>query len=151
MRTPAKLVGVAKLAAVALVTLTTLGQAAQFARRPHPPWGDGRETATASVTPGFQITGHVTRLYPGKHAKLVVRIRNPNGFAISVRRVRVTVGSPPGCSGRNLVIRRFLGRRRVLGHHTVRLRLKAWMRPRSPDPCQGDRFRLVFHGTAVRP
>ena len=150
MRTPAKLIGVAKLAAVALVALTTFGQAAQFAQRGQAPEGDGRGTASARLTPGFHVRGHITHLYPGKHARLTLRISNPNRFPIAVRRIRVSVGNPPGCSGRNLVIEPYRGRRRVLAHRTVRLRLRTWMRPRTPDACQGDRFRLMFHGVAAR-
>ena len=149
MRLSPKLVVAMKLAAVSVVALATLGQVARFM---HAPVAGIKmdETLERNATPGFRISGHVTKLYPGKRARLVAFVRNPNPFPIKVTRVRVTVGNAPGCSGRNIVIKRFKGRHRVGGHRSIKLKLRVRMRASAPNTCQGDRFPLVYHGRAVK-
>ena len=151
MRIPAKIVGSLKLSAVALVALATLAQAAQFAHHPPLTHGDGLDGAAAkSATPGFKVTGHISGLYPGRQAKLVVRLHNPNGFAISVRSLKASVKNVPGCSGKNIKIKKFKGKHRVAARRTGKIKLTLTMKPKAPDGCQAAKLPLVYHGKAVK-
>ena len=151
MRIPAKIVGSLKLSVVVLVALATLAQAAQFAQHPPLTHGDGLDGAAAkSATPGFKVSGHISGLYPGRQAKLVVRVHNPNGFAISVRSLKASVKSVPGCSGKNIKIKKFKGKRRVAARKTGKIKLTLTMKPKAPDGCQAAKLPLVYHGKAVK-
>ena len=151
MRIPAKIVGSLKLSAVVLVALATIAQAAQFTHHPPLTHGDGLDgAASKSATPGFKVTGHISGLYPGKQAKLVVRVHNPNGFAISVRSLRATVKNVPGCSGKNVKIKKFKGTRRVAARKAAKIKLVLTMKPKAPNGCQAAKLPLVYHGKAVK-
>jgi hypothetical protein len=101
--------------------------------------------------PGFNISGHVTALYPGVRKQLVLRVRNPNRFTIKVISVRVSVRSAVrGCSSRNLVVGRFRGSRKVARRRAAKVRVPITMVSRAAPACQGARFRLRFSGKAVK-
>jgi hypothetical protein len=151
VRSPAKIVGSLKLSAVVLVALATFAQAAQFAHHPPLTPGDGLEgVAAKSATPGFKVNGHISGLYPGEKAKLVTRVHNPNGFAITVRSLKVSVGNVPGCSGKNIEIKKFKGKHRVPAHRTGKIKLQLTMKPKAPDACQAAKLTLAYHGKAVK-
>jgi hypothetical protein len=97
----------------------------------------------------LNVSGHVRGLYPGSSRRLRVRVGNPTRRDLLVRSVRVHVGDAgPGCSGRNVVIKRRRVRLPLAKHEAVRVRLRARMRPAAGDACQGARFPLRLHARA---
>jgi len=55
-----------------------------------------------------------------------------------------------GCPVNSVKIKPWRGRARVSARGHRRMKLVVRMLPRTPDACQGARFRLRFGGTAVR-
>lgn len=107
---------------------------------------------TAARTPSrFTVRGHVVGLYPGARTTVKVWISNPFPFAIRLRSVRATVSSPTvACPSNNLRVVPWRGTLRIAAHHRKRLRLRARVAPDAATGCQGVRFRLAYHGKAVR-
>jgi hypothetical protein len=80
-----------------------------------------------------------------------VRIDSQIRHPLLVRRVRTAVRrGAPGCSRRNVRVRRYRGHLWIgpLGTRYVRVRVA--MRRHAPDACQGTRFKLRFHARATR-
>ncbi len=77
-------------------------------------------------------------------------MHNPNGFAISVRSLKATVKNVPGCSGKNVKIKKFKGTRRVAAHKAAKIKLTLTMKPKAPNGCQAAKLPLVYHGKAVK-
>lgn len=117
------------------------------------PTGPGNEPPSPYAH-RLHITGRVRNLYPGKHAKLVLKVRNPFEIAVRVRwiKVHVTPGVGPAgtCPSRSLVVKTWHGDRRLAAHHTRRFRLKLRMRVRAPNKCVGTRYRLTYSAKATR-
>lgn len=143
------LVGSAKLAALAVVLVTTLAQAAQYSRVPEQ-LGSDDTTYVRGSGHAFKISGHVKGLYPGKAAKLVTTLRNPNPTGIRVTLIKAKVASAPGCPAKNIKITPFKGKRYIGSGHTVKVKLKITMKAKAPNGCQGDKLRLKYHGKAVK-
>lgn len=151
MRIPATIIATLKLAAVLVVVLATFGQAARFAHRPPLTAGDGLDPAAArSATPGFQVKGHITGLYPGTHRTLVAKVHNPNGFAIVVRSLGARLQGVHGCAAGTIKIDRFKGRKRIGRRSTVKIKLALRMKAKAPDGCQGAKLGIVYRGKAVQ-
>ncbi len=138
MRIPAKIVGSLKLSAVVLVALATFAQAAQFAHHPPLTPGDGLDgVAAKSATPGFKVTGHISGLYPGRQAKLVVagaqpqRLRHLRAIAEGEREATFR-----DARGKNIKIKKFKGKHRVAAHKAAKIKLTLTMKPKAPDGCQ---------------
>ena len=137
--------------ATMLVVTSLIGVSAMAATwKPHgsllPP-GRGRNVA--------RLTGHLNAMYPSRHAKLRVHVRNRSGRGIVVHQVhaRVHRGSGPNgrCPARMLVVRDWQGHRRVQAGRTRIFRLRARMRGRAPDRCQGTRWKLSYHARTSHP
>jgi hypothetical protein len=145
-----------RVAAAAATTTLVVATAGWIGLR-HPATPDdsiGHSSAPASlaIPRGFVVSGHVTRLYPGRRARMKVHVRNRKPFAIRVTRISVTVRSRThGCSGRNVRVRPFRGRLRVKARGRRLLRMRVRMIRAAPNACQGVRFTLRFHGRAVKP
>ncbi len=137
--------------ATMLVITSLLGVSAMAATwKPHgsllPP-GGGRKAA--------RLTGHLNAMYPSRHAKLRVHVRNRAGQRIVVHLVHASVhrGSGPNgrCPARMLVVRDWRGSRRVQAGGTRIFRLHVRMRGRAPDRCQGTRWKLSYHARTSHP
>jgi hypothetical protein len=134
-----------RLALAGLLLFATLGQAAE--RHALPTFG-GEAVAAA---PAFKATGHVKRLYPGAKKRLRVTVKSLSPFPIVVTSLAVRRGDPPGrCAAKHLKIAPFKGRARIGAGRTITLKLAVSMKRTAPDACQGARWRLGFHGKAVR-
>jgi hypothetical protein len=117
--------------------------------------GPGAEPAARHVPSGLRGHGQASGFYPGGHAPVWVRVRNPFHHRARVRWIRASVGKGgPGCAADNLVPRRSRGLRQLQSgkwRHVLiparqwrRVRVRTRMRPRAPDACQGVTFPLRF-------
>lgn len=141
--------GAAKLTII-LVVLASLAQAAEYVgpRLDDAP-APGPVSHRASV---FRVSGHVKGLFPGRERTMRAEVANPNGFPIVLTRVRATVSSEdPGCAAKNVKVTPWRGSARIGAHAHRRIKLVVRMMRRTPDACQGERFRLRFGGAAARP
>jgi hypothetical protein len=119
-------------------------------------WGGAGAGPTARQIPsGLRGHGQASGFYPGGHQPVWVRVRNPFSHRARVRWIRTSVGSAgPGCSADNLVARRSRGLRQLRSgrwRHVLiparqwrRVKVRARMRVRAPDACQGVTFPLRF-------
>lgn len=98
----------------------------------------------------FTIGGNVSGLYPGKTAPLVLRITNPNGYAITVTSVSTQVTSlQSGCGSTNVAVSNFSGHLYLPANGTTHVTVLAHMAHSAPDACQGAHFLLTYSGTGV--
>lgn len=140
--------GAGKLALV-LVVLASLAQAAEYAGPRLR--GNSTETTIAPRPAVFTVKGHSKGLYPGRKRPMRVTVTNPNPFPILVTRITGSVKSvASGCPTHSVKIKPWRGRARVSAKGHRRIKLVVRMLPRTPDACQGARFRLRFGGTAVQ-
>jgi hypothetical protein len=108
-------------------------------------------SAVKAAAPSFRVSGTVEGLYPGKRVVLRASVRNPYGFTIVVKRVRVRVTSPVAACPRSAVkIKAWRGSRIVKARGTGRVALRITMRRTAPDACRGVRFALSYTGKATR-
>jgi len=102
----------------------------------------------------LKIVGNLHAMYPSRHARLRLDISNPLGQRVTVTTVSARVHRGAGPSGRcpasMLVIRTWHGSRTLAPGVTKTFHLKARMRRRSPDRCQGTRWQLTYHARSVR-
>lgn len=143
------LLGSAKLAALVVVLVATIAQAAQVGRAPSPIDGDAMSLVRGAGH-SFKISGHIKRLYPGKTGKLVTTVRNPNASGIHVTLIKAKVAGSPGCPAKHIKIQPFKGKRYVGAGRTIQVKLKITMRAKAPNGCQGDKLHLTYHGKAVQ-
>lgn len=139
---------IGKLSVAALLVLSSaLARAANHApSAPHSP----AAAVDMSAPPRFQISGRVSGLFPGAHARLRLSLRNPNPFAIVVTRIRTTVLRASGaCPPKTIRIWRFSGSRRIPASGVTRVAVRVRMRPSTPDACAGQRYRLNYRGWAT--
>ncbi|MGO4598319.1 hypothetical protein [Terrabacter sp. 2RAF25] len=126
----------------------------------------GLGSAGAAVGLPFSVTGSVTGLAPGLWRPVAVTVHNPNGVAIRMTSLVLSVAAdstPPGCrtatnleiqqvsmgSGRGITIP--AGRSVVLaeqGATNPRIRLRN-LPAVNQDVCKGKSFSLVWSGTAT--
>jgi hypothetical protein len=146
MGLPSKITMTSKIVTAAVIVLVMFAQALQTrhdAASPDPSAPKEKRT--------FGIHGVVGRLYPGRHAVLVLHVQNYQPFAITLHRISVRVHRPsPRCAAGNVRIRPFEGRRRIGARRSVHLRLRVRMRKTAPNGCQGILFPLTYDGKAVR-
>jgi hypothetical protein len=143
------LLGAGKLALV-LVVLASLAQAAEYVA-PHLRGGPSGSSVIVNRPAVFTVKGHSKGFYPGRKRPMRVTVRNPNAFAIVVTRVTASVSSvAAGCPPKTIRIKAWRGRARVAARGHRRIKLVVRMLPRTPDACQGARYRLRFGGTAVQ-
>ena len=143
------LVGIAKLVLV-LVVLASLAQAAEYVGPRLRSHGEG-SSSIVNRPAVFTVRGHSKGFYPGRKRPMRVTVRNPNTFPIVVTRVTASVASVvSGCPTKSIKIKPWRGRARVSARGHRRMKLIVRMLPRTPDACQGARFKLRFGGTAVR-
>ena len=130
----------------AILTVSAVALAGTFATRGTQPTG----TAPRSLA----IHGHVTGMYPGRHATLRLHVRNPLTVRVGVYRIRVHVqraAGPAGtCPSDMLRILPWRGLARVRAQHTRMFKLSIQMRRRAPDRCQGARWHLTYDAKSVR-
>jgi hypothetical protein len=145
------LVGAARLTLV-LFVLASLAQAAEYVRPGSGPQADGDASWVTPRAAVFKVKGRAKGLYPGRTRKMRVTVTNLTAFPIVVKRVVAAVRPPgDGCKPKNVGVKPWRGRLRVGAHGHRRMKMIVRMKPRTPDACQGKRFRLRFTGTAVRP
>lgn len=97
------------------------------------------------------VRGHENGLYPGLTRPMLVRVRNPESFAVRLTRVTARVSSPSrACRARNVWIASFTGSRRIPARGRIRIYLSSGMRSMAPNICQGARFPVTFTATLVR-
>jgi hypothetical protein len=93
-----------------------------------------------------RVSGHVHLTHPGAHRRMRVRVRNrlPHEVRVPWIQPRVRRGSP-GCSNRNLVIRRrYLHVPRMRPHRTRVLGIDIRMRKSAPGACRGARWPIRY-------
>jgi hypothetical protein len=130
-----------RFAAIAASVLALAGALAAL------PASSGAPSARVS----FRVSGSVSGLYPGAKRSLVVTVKNP--FRRRLRLVSLRATARParrGCSGWNVEVRPFAGRRTIRPRGSARVRLLARMPASVAEECKGARFPLVFRGRAVR-
>jgi hypothetical protein len=109
--------------------------------------GNGDDSSAAS----FVVSGDVAGLAPGVTRTLSLRLSNPNGSAISVEVLEVTVGdSATGCSAGTLRVGAFTGPVLVPGGGEAQASLPVTMAASAPSVCQGATFPLTYGGSAVK-
>ncbi|MGO9559107.1 MAG: hypothetical protein ACLPQS_16435 [Acidimicrobiales bacterium] len=97
----------------------------------------------------FKIAGSTKGLYPGGRVPLVLKVTNPDSFAIVVTSLTVRVGrAGPRCRGANVSIPAFSGRLKVAAHKSARVTLHATLLHSAPNGCEGARFPLHYRGRA---
>jgi hypothetical protein len=102
-----------------------------------------------SSRPGLGLSGHVAGLLPGQHARMVIHVKNRLHRAVHLRWIKTTVRDPArGCSGKNLVVEAYHGRKRIRAGGWSRVIVSVRMRLDSPNACQGKVFPLTFKGQA---
>ncbi len=144
---PAKIAMIGKSASASLILVVMLTQALQTGHL----HAASADPSALRHQRGFGISGVVARLFPGRHAVLVLRVRNYQRFPITLRWVGVKVRRPSRrCAASNLQIHPFNGHRRIAARRWVRLRLRVFMKRTAPNACQGIRFPLTYRGKAVR-
>jgi len=132
------------VAPLALVLAAALAQAAERA----PSIGD---PAARPAPPRYRISGTVVGLFPGARTTLRLTVRNPNPYAIEVRKIRTKVRSGArSCPSKSIRVGRSRGTKRIRPKSRGRIRVKVRMLPTAPDACAGRRFRLIYRGTATR-
>ena len=115
--------------------------------------GSSHEPLAAGPTPrSFLITGSVAGLYPGVTLPLVLTVRNPQHFKITVLLIKTTVATPSaGCAASNLAVGSFWGHLVVPSTSAASTSVHVTMMHSAPDACQGRVFVLHFAGVAVEP
>ena len=95
--------------------------------------------------------GSVGGLYPGHRVELGVTYVNPYSFPIAIDTVNVTAAGTARCSARHLMpTPQPAPRLRLPSGSSVDSTLEVGMRPTAPDACQGVRFAVSVHVTAVQ-
>ena len=95
--------------------------------------------------------GSVGGLYPGHRVELGVTYVNPYSFPIAIETVNVTATGTDRCSARHLTPTPQPARRlRVPSRSSADSSLEVGMRRTAPDACQGVRFAISVHVTAVQ-
>ena len=145
MGSPRRLVVATMLVATSLIGVAAL--AASWT--PHGSLSPVRQPKQA------RLSGHLNAMYPSRHAKLRVHVRNPLGSGIVVHRIHARVHRGTGPNGRcpasMLVVSDWRGSRNVRPGGTRIFRLRVRMRKRAPDRCQGTRWKLTYQARLVHP
>jgi hypothetical protein len=111
----------------------------------------GIAIGSAEAASGFSIKGTTGPLFPGTTGDLVLTIRNPFDFAITVHSVRVVVrDASGGCHGDNLTTPGLTSDVRVKAKSSATVTVPITMAADAPNACQGKSFPLVFAGRATR-
>jgi hypothetical protein len=129
------------LAAAAIAALFATALAYASATRPPP------EPAAkpSRPRPAVALSGHVTDLYPGERARLVVTARNRAPRPVRLRFVGASVGAAgPGCEPRYLRVRGKHPRRLVAPDEAIRVRLRVRLSAGAPDACVDAVWPLRF-------
>jgi hypothetical protein len=119
-----------------LVVLATSAGAIVSAR---PAW------RTAAPHGSLTADGHVEELYPGRRARLSVRVENGSAIPVVLTGMRVLVrDATSGCTAANLHARRFRGHRAIPAYGSVHVHVWIQMPREAVDACIGARFPLAF-------
>lgn len=107
--------------------------------------------AVSGRGPWLRVSGHVSGLYPGVRKRLPVRVANRFPFPVRLRSIGARIGDAgPGCSRRNLSVRRYRGRLPISPHRSRRAVLWIAMAVAAPLACEGARFPIRFGARATR-
>jgi hypothetical protein len=95
----------------------------------------------------FKIAGSIGGLYPGDKASLLLKVTNPQRYAIVITSISTAVSSArPGCASSNLTVAPFAGKLRVRARAAAQVAVEATMLHAAPNACQGAVFHLSYHG-----
>jgi hypothetical protein len=109
-----------------------------------------------AVSHVFSINGHVTELYPGRTAPLLLTVSNPNASSIQVNSLTVTAGASnkSGCEGTsalNLQTSNYSGPAFIVpAHGNASVSLSITMPGTVANACQGATFSLTYGGSATQ-
>lgn len=105
-------------------------------------------------TGSFRLSGNTEGLYPGAAVVVWVKVANPKGFPIRVRRVNISVGvdpSRPACRPVDYIrTTPYRGSLKIPAKSSRRLMIPLSMLPSAPDACQGASFTMRYTGKAER-
>jgi hypothetical protein len=105
----------------------------------------------AKAKPAVSIRGHVGGLFPGATKPLRLKLRNRTARPVVIKSVLAKVRrAAPGCSKRNLVVKKKRLRRRIRGGAGGRAKLKVSMVADAADACQGAKFKLRYKAKVKR-
>ena len=108
-----------------------------------------RRRHNAAATGSFSISGKVTGLYPGKTLSLVLSVKNPQTFSITVTSITTAVSNASStCLAANVTVTAFSGSLVVGAGKTGKVTVKATMAHSAPNACQGAFFPFHYTGTA---
>lgn len=116
-----------------------------------PPGGPG---AVERPVPKIKVHGKVKGLYPGVRKQMKVGVHNRLPHRVTLISVRARVkDASPACSGGNIRVQRFRGRKPIRPHRRNRVGVQVTMAPTAPDACQEARFPITFRArvTGKRP
>jgi len=104
--------------------------------------------APNTATPGsFRIDGTVGGLYPGLSTPLVLRVTNPQAFAIVVTSITTMVNNAGAvCPASYLSVSAFAGQLAVPAHGSATTPVLASLATSTPDACTGATCALVYSG-----
>jgi hypothetical protein len=149
-RRPAILLSAIALLSVAALTVALPAQRAASATL----YGNGISWQTTAVTTPsrtFTISGSIGGLWPGKAARLVLAVHNPQPYAIAVTSISTTVESPGvPCAASALSVRAFAGMLHVGAKATAHVSVPITLAHSAPDACEGAVFPLRYNGRGVR-
>lgn len=114
--------------------------------------GTSESTAASTTGPANGLgvrVGSVGGLFPGHRVKLGVTYVNPYSFPIAIKTVQVDAAGTTRCTGRHL-LPATTAPVQVPARSTLGSTIAVGMRRSAPDACQGVRFELRVHVTAVR-
>ena len=109
---------------------------------------------TASTTKAFGITAKAGGLYPGAKRPLRVRVKNPYGFSIRVKKITFKAKvdtAHASCPARSYLRFGLFGKPMKIRTKSSRTRrLVIWLTKRAPNACKGAVFNLKLKGTAAK-
>jgi hypothetical protein len=101
----------------------------------------------ASTSGSFTIAGRVAGLYPGVTKHLVLRVTNPQGFAIVVTAIETKgQNASARCTASYLAVTSFSGHLSVPARGSAKTSVLAKLARRAPNACIGATFPLVYRG-----
>lgn len=139
-----------KLHWIILVFLGLLATAAIVGAQPRGAEID-QQPAKAGKRDAVKIKGKIENLYPGRSAKIKLRLHNRTDRPLRVKKIRAKVGSAgPGCSAKNLKTKSKKLNRRIPPRATRKAKLPISMSANAADACQGAKFPLRYRAKVKR-
>jgi len=102
------------------------------------------------VASSFSIAGSVAGLFPGKTLPLVLTVKNPQKFSITVHSLVTTVSNASkGCIAKNVKVTGFSGHLVVAAGKARKVTVHATMAHSAPNACKGAHFPFKYTGLAT--